>query len=215
VNGTAGQLDLIVVVADIDAECAMKALLGRSGSLAIRGVSFEILRFLKRDSGCFGDVENFLRPFWNQFAHAMVVFDHHGSGQDHKMNRQEMEDDVEDRLARNGWTDRAAAIVLVPELEAWVWSDSPQVAEVLGWHSRHRDLQTWLATNENVDRQSGKPVDPKGAFDRALRKAGTRRSASLFRNLAERVGLLTRCQDPAFAKFRGTLQRWFSPGDIA
>ena len=47
-----------------------------------------------------------------------------------------LETEAEQRLSSSGWDDRAVAIVLDPELEIWVWSDSPEVDDVLGWRGR-------------------------------------------------------------------------------
>jgi hypothetical protein len=215
VSGDIGsQRDLIVVVADADAEQAVRALLARPRSLEIRTVLFEVRRFVKRDSGCFGESHELLRSFQKQFRYALVVFDRQGCGREHTMSRQQIESDVEGRLARNGWADRSAAVVLDPELEAWVWSKSPVVAEVLGWHSRHHEFQAWLDMHGGVSSKTGKPADPKALFHEALRLEGVRRSPSLFQQLAGRVTLL-QCTDPSFAKFRDTLQHWFPPGDGA
>ena len=56
----------------------------------------------------------------------------------------QLESLVEKRLQDNGWRDRCAVITLVPELEAWVWSDSPMVDVVLGWHNQTHALKEWL-----------------------------------------------------------------------
>ncbi|MCL4853651.1 MAG: hypothetical protein KJZ78_20030, partial [Bryobacteraceae bacterium] len=136
--------DLIVVVADADAEKAMQSLLIlRRKSLNIRDITFKVQRFAKRDSGCYGESHRLLQQFLRQFHYAMVVFDRHGCGQEDR-SRLAIEGDVEQRLTRNGWKDRSAAIVLDPELEAWVWSDSPEVDQVLGWTGQTLDLRTWL-----------------------------------------------------------------------
>jgi hypothetical protein len=53
-----------------------------------------------------------------------------------------------------------------------------------------------------------KPKRPKEALEQALRLARKSRSSSIFRQLAQRVSV-KRCTDPAFLKFKATLQRWF------
>lgn len=202
-----GKRDLTVVVADADAQAAVAALLARNQSLYIREISFRITRFVKRDSGCYGDVHNYLRPFLRQSDYAVVLFDRDGCGRENR-SREQLEAEVEDRLARNGWPGRCAAIVLDPELEIWVWSKSSHVPAILGWNDRTPDLWTWLAHSQRLHPQRGKPVDPKAAFLEALRSSGKRPSAAIFRELGERVGL-ARCADEAFLKFRSTLQNWF------
>ena len=44
----------------------------------------------------------------------------------------------------SAWGERGKAIVLAPELETWVWSDSPHVAAVAGWAERRPRLRQWL-----------------------------------------------------------------------
>ena len=48
------------------------------------------------------------------------------------------------QFAGSAWDDRARAVVLVPELEAWVWNESLHVDEVAGWSNRLPGLRRWL-----------------------------------------------------------------------
>lgn len=203
---TPDKLDLIVVAADLGIETTVRALLQRTQSLQIRQVAFEIQR-LVGDPKCCREAHVLLRTFVHQFDYALVVFDRDGSGRQ-GLSRAEIEAEVEQRLWINGWASRSAAIVLEPELEVWVWSDSGEVPMVLGWSERQPDLRTWLAQNFELHAETGKPVDPKAAFERALELAGTGPPARIFRQLATRVSPM-RCTDAAFLKFRSTLQGWF------
>lgn len=124
--------------------------------------------------------------------------------------RETIEQRVEQRLGSSGWNKRARAIVLDPEFECWVWSDSPEVDHCLGWSSRQPDLRTWLKEQDLWPADALKPQDPKKAFLRALREVGKSRSSTIFETLGQRVSL-ARCSDPAFNKLRETLQDWF-PG---
>lgn len=199
--------DLIIVVADADAKQVVEGLLRRPQSLQIRSVRFTVDRYVRRDSGCRGTSHVFLRPFIRQFDHAMVLFDRHGSGRD-AQSAEDIEAAVESQLERNGWKGRSAAVVCDPELEIWVWSDSSEVDEVLGWQGRNPPLRDWLVSNGFCDGPTAKPSDPKEAMRRSLRSVGRSPSPSQFRDLANRVGL-GRCQDRAFLKFKSTLQAWF------
>ena len=199
--------DLIVVVADADAEQAVEGLLRRPKALRIHPIQFEVDRYAKRDPGCYGTSHEYLRPFMRQFDYAIVVFDRHGSGRDEE-SRQAIEAAVERQLAMNGWKERSAVIVCDPELEVWVWSDSPEVDEVLGWRGKQSALREWLVAEGHCDAAAAKPGDPKQAMKQSLRAVGKSPSASQFRDLAGRVGF-GRCTDPAFMKFKQTLQLWF------
>ena len=77
----------------------------------------------RRDSGCYNESHEFLRPFVRLYRFALVVFNREGSGRE-MMNRVEIERVVENRLSLSGWDERSATVVLDPELEIWVWSDS-------------------------------------------------------------------------------------------
>lgn len=206
-TSTRARSDLIVVVADLDAQNAVQALLNRYRSLQIRAITAQIDRFIKRDAGCLRESHEYLRPFVQQFSFALVIFDRHGCGAEN-LSRQSLERDVEDRLATNGWKDRAAAIVIDPELEAWVWSDSPQVDRTLGFQNRSPTLRVWLRQENLWAPNAPKPPDPKSALRRVLRHVGKSWSAAVFRQLAERVSI-RRCRDPAFLKLKTTLQQWF------
>jgi len=199
--------DLVVLAADKDIEFAMRGVLARPEALGIRTVTRTIYVHPDRDPGCLRRSHDFLRSFSNTFRHAIVVFDREGSGRD-DASRTELKADVEDALRKNGWSERAVAIVVDPELEIWVWSESPEVDRVLGWAHRTPDLRTWLSESGYASSGSCKPDRPKEVFNEALRLARKQRSSSLFQQLADSVSL-TRCQDTAFTKFRNTLRAWF------
>ena len=196
-----------MVTADGDAAGAIRTLLQRHQALSIRKVTAQVDRYVGRDSGCYLRAHDYLRSFIRQFNYALVVFDRHGCGNEGQPPVA-LEEEVEERLRRNGWADRSAAIVLDPELESWVWSDSPEVDRTLGWAERSPKLRSWLQEQRLWPAEARKPHGPKMAMARALKAVGMRRSPATFRQLAERVSL-RRCSDPAFIKLKTTLQRWF------
>lgn len=203
------QLDLVVLVPGRDEQAALSGLFERRESLGIRPFTFAFQRHPDRDAGCLLRAHEFLRRETGRCRHALVLFDRVGCGREDRL-REELEREVEGRLADAGWTDRAAAVVIHPELEVWVWSDSPHVAEQLGWQGRQPELRDWLVENGLLDeRDQPKPADPKQAVARALRAAGKLRSSILYRQLALQVGL-SRCTDPAFAKLCRVLRCWFA-----
>ena len=200
--------DLIVLVADRNMKYAVSGLLSRPKAIGIREIIPDIYVNQWRDSGCLLHSCDFMRPFANQFNHALVMLDHEGCGQEQKKSRIELESRIESQLANAGWDDRAAAIVIDPELENWVWSDSPHVDSVLGWEGKDPDLRSWLTTQGFLNDSQGKPVPPKKAMEEALRKVQKPRSSALFLQLAQRVSI-DRCADPAFIKLRTILASWF------
>jgi len=203
--------DLVVLVADGNMRAAVGGVLSRPKALRMRPLHPEpdIFVHIYRDPGCYRSAHDFLRHMAARSAHALVLFDRHGSGQEAR-SREDIEAEVEERLSRAGWGDRALAVVLDPELENWMWSDSPQVDQCLGWASREPPLRSWLAANHLWPEGAVKPPDPKDAVERVLREVRQPRSSSIYRRLAEHVSL-QRCGDPAFHKFRDALRGWFPP----
>lgn len=204
--------DLFVIVADLDAENTIKTLLcKRQESLRIRvdfNPSSDLLRYSRRDSGCYKDAVRLLRPPTRTHRHALLCFDRHGCGADDK-NREEIEAELECKLPRVGWPNgTAAVVVLEPEVEAWIWADSPHVASVLGWRDDRAALREYLETKGLWDAGAPKPNDPKVAMEQALRKKRQAGGARLFASLALNV-TVQQCQDPSFRKFHDTLKGWF------
>ena len=200
--------DLVALVADKNMKFAVRGVLRRHQALRIRPIRADVLDHPRRDAGCYGECEDFLRPFQDMYSYALVVFDREGCGRE-GLGRVELQREVEERLATAGWSGRNRAIVIDPELEAWVWSDSPRVDDVLGWRGRNPDLRSWLRQERLLEANKAKPADPKEAVLRALREARRKPSSSLFETLANCVSL-TRCQDTSFAELRSTLRRWFA-----
>lgn len=206
------QKDLVMLVADRNMEYAVKGLLTRSKAFKMRVVIFQTYVHPEHDSGCLLHGAGFLRPFVNQYKHALIMLDHEGCGQEHKA-RTELEQNIETQLATSGWQDRAAAIVVDPELESWVWSDSPHVDSVLGWAGKQPDLKSWLTTQGLFNDGQFKPNPPKKALEEALRKTQKARSSAIFLQLAQKVSI-DRCTDPAFIKLKTLLSAWFPQNSV-
>ncbi|MGB8294767.1 MAG: hypothetical protein WCG85_05010 [Polyangia bacterium] len=205
-------LDLYALVADLDQEQAVRALLEhRTASLGIRPCRFEARKHPQHDGGCFRHAPALLRTMQAQTEHALVVLDREGSGAEDK-SAAEIEADLERRLDESGWNGRARAVVIDPETEIWLWSDSPHVAAALGWTAGEADLREWLFRQGFLSGGARKPARPKEALLAVLRKTGVKPSASIFGEAARKVSL-DRCQDRSFLRFRQILQAWLpAPG---
>ena len=201
--------DLVILVPDRNVEAALDGLLATPARLGMRNLSFEIHVHVHRDPGCFLTAHEFLRPFAGRCAHALVVFDRIGCGRE-ALQAEDLEQAVRFRLRDSGWADRAAAVAIDPELEIWVWSDSPHVASCLGWEGGIRELRSWMASEGLWIQEHPKPADPKRALERVLRQVRKPRSSAIYARLASSVGL-DRCRDPSFARLRGILSGWFAP----
>ena len=201
------QKDLVILVADKNMEFAVKGLLSRHISLEFRKVVQDIYVHPHSDPGCLLHGHDFLRQFVNQYSHALIMLDRDGCGKENQ-SREELETEIETCLSKSGWEDRAAAVVIDPELEIWVWSDSPHVATVLGWTGKQPGLRDWLQSEGYQPDDAAKPDRPKKAVETALRISRKSRSSAIYRQLAEEVSM-RRCIDPAFTKFKTTLRKWF------
>jgi len=199
--------DLVVLVADVQMKAALEGMLSRHLRLGTHPVSADIYPHQARDPGVRLQAPNFLRLFLKSHRHAMVFLDYEGCGARGTADR--LRDTLQTKMDQNGWKDRSAVFVLVPELEAWVWSRSPEVANALGWVSEHK-LRKWLEAQGLVEPSRTKPRDPKRAMDAALERARKSRSSSIYKAIALTVEF-DLCTDPTFQDFRQTMQAWFPP----
>ncbi len=198
--------NLFVLVADRDTKEAVSGVLRRPESIGMRSVQFECRRHPNRDNGCRVEAVDFLRTFRGVFSHALVVFDKDGCGS--TAERKTIERRLESDLDRSGWGGCGKAVVIDPELEAWVWADSHEVLECLGWKRGYPKLRSWLRKEGLWSQFAEKPDEPKAALCRTLQYTRRRRTARIYRDIAERVSL-TRCRDPSFGKLVTTLRDWF------
>ena len=200
--------DLIVLVADKSIECAVRGLLSRPESLGIRSIidSSDIYCHPERDPACLRKANNFLKPYASTYRYALVLFDREGCGKEN-LDRTDLETEVETSLSNSGWSDRAAAIAIDPELENWVWSDSPEVDRVLGWSELLTRLRPWIK-GQGFSFSGGKPDRPKEAMEAAIKHVRKSYSSSMFEQLAKCVSF-KRCTDEAFKKLCEQMRTWF------
>ena len=203
--------DLFVVTADSHIQQSIVGLLTRTQSLRIRPVDVlekvDTFVYPDHDGGCRARGVDFLQPAQRSYRHGLLVFDLDGSGAGTQSGA-ELERRLEDDLCRRGWEDRAAVIVIEPEIEAWVWSGSEHVAQTLGW-SDAATLHDWLLGQGVLKHEhETKPTDPKRAMQMAMKQTRKKPSAAVFRKLAER-STWRGCTDRSFLKLVATLQRWF------
>ena len=204
-----GALDLIVLAADKHIAATVETLLHqRRADLGIRAVSFEVRRHPESDPGCRTRAAEFLRPLIRRYRYALVVFDYEGCSS--KAAPGEIRGELERVLGHNGWKGRSKAIVIAPELEAWVRAPSGKVARTLGWNRGFEPLRKWLEDQSSWSAHRSKPDDPKKALGQALRRNRKVPSSALFKTLAASVAF-DDCRDPAFMELGQTLRTWFPP----
>ncbi len=199
--------DLIILVADKDQEFTLLGLLSRNEALGIGKIEYQIRIDPERDSGCAVRGVELLSHFADKYRYALLLFDHEGCGEE-ATPREILEQQINANFRKSSWGDRARALVISPELEAWVWSSSPHVDRVAGWEERRPKLRHWLVEQNLLQAGEIRPARPKEAFEVALRTVGKPRSASLYKQIAEKVSL-HRCTDPAFLELKQILHGWF------
>ncbi len=199
--------DIVVLVADGHTESAMKSLLNRHEALGIRQLHYDVYVHPNSDPGCYRESQRFLRPLQSQYEYALVVFDLEGSGAERK-GRTAVQHEVRSRIQRAGWEERTQVVVIDPELEVWVWSNSPEVDRCLGWSQRLPPLREWLRDQGFWDHDDPKPRRPKETLELALEEVGTPLSSSIFGDLAHSVSV-NRCTDSSFGELRDILTGWF------
>ena len=200
--------DLVCLVADSNMEAAVSGLLDRPRALGIRQITRKVPVHQEKDSGCCHYPMKVLQAYRDSAKHALIVLDLDWDGAPGASGA-DLERFIENRLDREGMGRWAVPVVIEPELEAWVFSDSPHVDEVLGWKGRDPALRDALEQQKLWMPKEPKPVDPKAALKWALKTARKRPlSSAYFRELAQKVSTKN-CRDRAFRRFRQLLRRWF------
>jgi len=197
--------DLVALAADGCMRVSLQEILARNESLGARPFSFDVFSHPEHDPGVLLRGHLLLQPLRNEYTYAVVVFDRDGCGS--PQPAAELSATVQGNMDRAGWADRSAVTVVDPELEVWIWSDSPHVAKALGWN-RAQVLNRWLKENGHLREGAVKPIDPKRAMDAALQEVRLPMSTSIYRRIARNVGF-ARCTDPAFLSFQATIHGWF------
>lgn len=200
--------DLLCLVADKNMEAAVEGILRRPLALRTRAFGYEIVRHPRHDPGCFHSAQELLDGYRVKAAHAVVLLDRAWDGAPPESASQ-MEVSLEGswKPEIRGW---ARAVVIDPELEAWVFSDSPHVAQILNWPADTANLRASLVAAQLWADNAAKPADPKAAVDWTLRRTRLPRSSAIYRNLASRVSF-ERCDDRSFLRFMDILRGWFTP----
>jgi hypothetical protein len=113
--------DLLVFVADADAQAFMRGILEKPKALGIRSISFDIDRHPLKDPGMVQTGPELTRMKKEDYQKVLLMFDFHGSGRDHRETYGELREQMQARLDSLTWTGNSSVAVLVPELECWCW----------------------------------------------------------------------------------------------
>ena len=158
---------------------------------------------LNTDGGVHRRCHEILRPYLKTHRRALVVLDQQFGGD---RPADEVRRDIEHLLNANGWADRAAAVVIEPELEVLLWQDNPNVERAL----RHQggSLRQLLALDGRWPNGAAKPTDPKGVIQALIRGNRAGPPMVVYSQIARAV-TTQGCVDPAFHRVRDSLRAWF------
>lgn len=203
--------DLLVYVADADALGFLRSILMRHQSLGMRAISFDIERHPQRDAGMVQSGAELTRMRKGRYAKAVLIWDHHGSGRDHRQAPQAVMAELQDKLDSFTWRDNSAVHVLVPELEQWLWFC--EAALVAHCDITSNQLQRWLADrSDKVGRsvEQLKSSQPKELFEHILRER-LRRTISPrdFELIGRRASVKALMACDSFRALAETLRAWF------
>ena len=200
--------DLVILVADKNAQFALQGALGRSQSLGIREITWEIRTHVGRDGGARVSGASVLALERPRFNHAILLFDFEGCGSDEGQTAADIEHLLDGQLAMH-WGQRAKAIVIEPEVDAWIWGNDNLLRELVRWPLA-QSIRDWLQDRGFELTDQDKPVRPKEALEAIVRIHRQPRSSALYEKVCSRISLRN-CGDAAFLRLRATLQEWFPP----
>lgn len=209
--------DLLVYVADGNMAEAVGGLLDRDRVCHVIGCgpfTFDGRMDIKvakgqNDPGVYTRADALLQPFSREYARAVVIVDEEWEG---SPGAAAIEARLRAHLTAAGWpADRALALVVSPEADVWLWSDSPHTAIALGWPSWDT-LRPALEEKGLLAPDRTKPARPKEAAEWALGRGPKRipRSSKIYRQVSGKVSV-KRCEDDALAVFLEQLRIWFPP----
>lgn len=209
--------DLLFLVADSNMREALGGFLERESVARVIGCGtfdFDARRDIKvasgkSDPGLYNQCNELLRPFSGSYRHAVVVIDEEWSG---SPGAEAIEARLDAHLSETGWAPpNGLSLVVRPEVDVWLWSDSPHSATAMGWRSWD-ELRPALQGQGWMKEGDVKPERPKEAAEWAVRNGITKvkRSSSLYRKVAEKVSI-RRCADPSVERLLEALRRWFPP----
>lgn len=208
--------DCFFLVADKDMQYALKGLFERQGfhlSIGCHPFAFDLTidsrKAAYHDPDIHKNAARYTRPIQATHRHLVVMVDNDFDGSPGKVA---IRDKISDDLIRSGWQEDAFAVIVIdPELEIWLWQESPHLDAALEFDPARFDamsLRAWLAGRQLWLPGEEKPREPKKAFIETLRRTSRPLSSTIFEKVARNVSL-RHCTDPAFNTLCHSLRRWF------
>lgn len=208
-----GMRPCVFLVPDKNIEKLVTGFLTRSGfhqSLNCRPFAFNPVRDMLVDPGrdphIYKRADGLLQPFASTHQHAVVLVDAAWGG---SPGEKAIKMRVQQHIIKAGWPDgKGCAIVLVPEVEAWIWQNSPHVLAALGVKESYESLQKELESRGFWKQGDIKPHAPKEAMEFILRRNRKPRSSAIYEQIARSVSL-RKCINPSLQQLLTCLRHWF------
>jgi hypothetical protein len=202
--------DLLVYTADADAEAVIRSVLKRHKALDIRKIESDIERHPLRDAGMFQSGAELARMKKRQYGKALLIWDYHGSGRDKRQTAEDSQQEIQAKLNEFTWKDNSATVVLVPELEEWLWHNLSSIAVHLGWTVEILENTIDIYANaRNCGRNEVYQKYPKELFEFVMRKAKRTISPRDFEQIAQKASMKDWQNSPSFYRILQTLRSWF------
>lgn len=206
--------DCMFYVADMNMAEAFKGFLTRQQfhqSLGCGQFSFDPLQDLARaagqtDGGLWRRAGGLCKGYIQTHRHLAVCLDRDFGG---SPGQTQVRQDVEMQLVEAGWNkDQIAVLVIDPELEQWIWQDSPHVESALK-HSSPPSLRQVLQNAGDWPAGQAKPNNPKEVLERLVdQNLRGNRSSTIYSKITSRVSVKS-CSDGEFLALQAALLRWF------
>lgn len=203
--------DLFLLTADADALAFMKSILARYDALGIRPVTVEPIRHTMRDAGVIKDGPETARLYKRKCRKALLLWDYHGSGHEHRFSPDDSAAKMQERLDGVTWIDSSGAVNIVPELEEWLWNDTSAIKRYFGVTQGR--LADWIdeyaarkrSTTAKITRSA-----PKELFEFiCLEKLKRSISPRDFEEMGKIASIRSLQKNSSFAKIVTLLQDWF------
>jgi len=205
--------DILVFTADADALAVMTSVLERHQSLGTRRISFLVDRHPYRDPGMVKTGADLAKLWKGEFDRALLIWDHHGCGREGRNSPDECAKQVQQRLDDVSWKNRSAAVVIVPELEEWLWHNVASFCSHFGITQMR--LNGWVddfANSCGLTSSAAVAERPKELFEFiCLKKLRRTISPADFRAIARRASLTAWRRSGSFRQIVTVLRTWFPP----
>ena len=203
--------DLLIYVADADALAFMSAILSKWRALEIRSITFDIERHPQRDPGMVQSGAELVRMKKGHYSKALLMWDHHGSGREHRNTPEQVRGDIQNKLDAFTWKDNSTVTVLVPELEQWLWHCENALATHCG--VTVNQLMQWVnehAGKLNKTYEALKAEEPKELFEHVMCKRLKRTiSPRDFEKIGQRASIENLMECESFQSIADILREWF------